>query len=139
MLVKDVMCHGLVTVSSSETISACAHKLDRLNIGALPVEDQGKMVGFVTDRDICCQVVGRDRDPNTTMVRDIMTGFVRFCFEDEDCDKAVASMQAEHLRRLPVMDRTYRMVGILSVDDIAHYSHDLAGKVLDSSSNVCGD
>jgi predicted transcriptional regulator len=139
MLVKDVMCRQLITVAPSETIRACAHKMSQLNIGTLPIEENGKMVGFVTDRDICCRVVGRDRDPNTTLVKEIMTNFVRFCFEDEGCDKAVALMKSEHLRRLPVMNRAHRMVGLLSVDDIAHYSHDLAGKVLDSSSNVCGD
>jgi CBS domain-containing protein len=133
MLVRDVMTPQLVTISSSATLRECARRMDHLNVGALPVTDQERMVGFITDRDICCRAVGMGRDPEGTRVADIMTGFVNFCFEDQSCSEVVDLMKAQHLRRLPVMNRGHHMTGIISVDDIARYSHQMAGKVLDRS------
>ncbi len=139
MLVKDLMSTKLLTVSPQATVHACAHQLNQLNIGALPVLDKGKLVGLITDRDICCRVVAMGRDPETTAVKDVMTSHVIFCYEDQSYHEAAEMMKAERLRRLPVMTRGHRLVGIISVDDLARYSHDVAGKVLDASSPLCDD
>lgn len=139
MLVKDLMSTKLLTVSPQATVRACAHKLEQLNIGALPVVEKGDLVGFITDRDICCRVVGMGRNPETTTVKDVMTSDVLFCYEDQSYQQAAESMKTARLRRLPVVTRDHRLVGLISIDDLARYSHEVAGKVLDVSSSLCGD
>lgn len=94
----------------------------------------GQVVGFVTDRDVCCRTVVSGQDPGTMTAREIMTGDVASCFEDQDCAEAARLMQEKHVRRLTVMNRNRTMVGIFSVDDLARYSHDLAGVVLEAAS-----
>jgi CBS domain-containing protein len=89
-------------------------------------------MGMVTDRDICCRIVGVGKDPANTPVQAIMTGAVTCCFEDQDCKEAARLMKDKGVRRLTVVDRKQAMVGLLSVDDLARCSHDLAGEVLDA-------
>lgn len=132
MLVKDVMSAHLETINPSTTIQECASKMDQGGIGALPVWEDGQPIGVVTDRDICCRVVGAGKDPAKTPVRAIMTKVVNCCFEDQDCEEAVRLMKDKGVRRLTVLNRTKTMVGILSVDDLARCSHDLAGEVLEA-------
>jgi CBS domain-containing protein len=86
----------------------------------------------VTDRDICCRAIGAGKDPANTPVRAIMTGVMTSCFEDQDCKEAARLMKDKGVRRLTVMDRKQAMVGVLSVDDLARCSHDLAGDVLEA-------
>jgi CBS domain-containing protein len=132
MLVKEVMSTKLETVAPATTIRECAGKMDQLGVGVLPVWQNGKPAGVITDRDICCRVVAAGKDPATTTVRQIMTGTVACCFDDQDCADAARLMKNEGVRRLTVMDRKQTMVGVLSVDDLARCSHGLAGEVLDA-------
>jgi CBS domain-containing protein len=107
--------------------------MDQVGVGLLPVADKGKLVGVVTDRDICCSVVARDRDPETVTVREIMTTDVASCLEEQDCTEAARLMEDKHVRRLPVVNRQQAMTGLLSIDDLARCSHDLAGQVLEAA------
>jgi len=132
MLIRQVMSTKVETVAPTTTIRECAGKMDRLGVGVLPVWQDGKPAGVITDRDICCRVVGAGKDPGTTTVRQIMTGAVTCCFEDQDCTEAVRLMKDKGVRRLTVLDRKQVMVGVLSVDDLARCSHDLAGQVLEA-------
>jgi CBS domain-containing protein len=132
MLVKEVMSTYLETIAPTTTVKECARKMDQSGVGALPVWENGKPVGVVTDRDICCRVVGAAKDPAETPARDIMTKDVTCCFEDQDCTEAAQLMKNKGVRRLTVLDRKQAMVGVLSVDDLARCSHDLAGDVLEA-------
>ncbi len=132
MLVKELMSTKVEAITPTTTVSECAHKMDQLNVGVLPVRQNGALVGLITDRDICCRVVGTGKNPATTSAREIMTPSVACCFEDQDCEEAARMMSSKGLRRLTVIDREHATVGLLSVDDLARYSHDLAGEVLEA-------
>jgi CBS domain-containing protein len=106
--------------------------MDEAGVGALQIWDEGKPVGLVTDRDICCRVVALGKDPRETAVGEIMTQQVTRCFDDDDCTEAVQLMRSKGVRRLIVMNRDLAMVGILTVDDLARCSHELAGEVLEA-------
>lgn len=133
MLIKEAMSTHVEAIAPNTTVRDCARKMDQLDVGALPVSENGRLVGMVTDRDICCRTVVSGRDPGTMTAREIMTGNVASCFEDQDCAEAAHLMQEKHVRRLTVMNRNRAMVGIFSVDDLARYSHDLAGAVLEAA------
>jgi CBS domain-containing protein len=133
MLVKDVMSTRVETIAPTSNVRDCARKMDQVGVGLLPVADKGKLVGVVTDRDICCSVVARDRDPETVTVREIMTTDVASCLEEQDCTEAARLMEDKHVRRLPVVNRQQAMTGLLSIDDLARCSHDLAGQVLEAA------
>jgi CBS domain-containing protein len=133
MLVKDVMSTRVETIAPTSNVRDCARKMDQVGVGLLPVADKGKLVGVVTDRDICCSVVARDRDPETVTVREIMTTDVASCLEEQDCTEAARLMEDKHVRRLPVVNRQQAMTGLISIDDLARCSHDLAGQVLEAA------
>ena len=132
MLVREVMSTHLETIAPATTVQECAKKMGKLGVGVLPVWQDGEPVGVVTDRDICCRVVGAGKDPGTTPVRAIMTAVMTSCPEDQDCKDAARLMKEKGVRRLTVVDRKQAMVGVLSVDDLARCSHDLAGDVLEA-------
>lgn len=137
MIVRDVMSKKLITIPSQTNLRECAHKMNQLNVGVLPVSEHGKIIGLITDRDICCRGVGFGRDPETTKVKDIMSSHLTFCYDDQPCSEAADQMKTKHVRRLLVKNREDQTVGIISVDDLAHYSHALAGLAIDSTSSLC--
>ena len=130
MLVKECMSRTIETVSPDTPLQECAEKMRDLNVGSLPVWDDGKLAGMVTDRDICCRAVADGRDTAKTCARDVMSTDIACCFDDQDYEDAAHVMEDRHLRRLAVMDRENRMVGMLTVDDLARHSYILAGEVL---------
>jgi CBS domain-containing protein len=133
MLVKDVMSTRVETIAPTSNVRDCARKMDQVGVGLLPVSENGKLVGVGSDRDICCSVVARDRDPATVTVREIMTSDVISCSEEQDCTEAARLMEDKRVRRLPVVNRQQAMTGLLSVDNLARCSHDLAGQVLEAA------
>ncbi len=130
MLVKELMSSKVETVNPDTSIKDCAAKIRDLDIGSLPVWDNGKLAGMITDRDICCRVVAEGRDLATTCARDIMTENVAWCFDDQNAEDAAHVMEEKHLRRLAVMSHDDKIVGMLTVDDLARASSGLAGEVL---------
>jgi CBS domain-containing protein len=133
MLVKEIMTPGADSVAPGMSLQEAAHKMRDVNIGSLPVWEDGQLLGMITDRDICCRAVADGRDITKTRVREIMTRDVTCCFSDDDIADAAQVMERKHLRRLAVLNRDRTMAGFLSVDDLAHHSHQLAGYVLDSA------
>lgn len=132
MLVKQVMSTRIEALAPTTTVRECALKMDQLGVGMIPIRQDGALIGLVTDRDICCRVVGAGKDPETTLARDVMSKMVAFCFDDQDCQEAARVMTEKGVRRLAVVNRQRAIVGILSLDDLAHSSHALAGEVLDA-------
>ncbi|UCE89525.1 MAG: CBS domain-containing protein [Pseudomonadota bacterium] len=125
------MTNRITSISPDVSIREAAHQMHTLNIGTLPVMDGDRLAGIVTDRDICCRVVSEGLDPAITRVRDIMSADVTCCFGDQPIEEAAHLMEDKHIRRLAVLNRDNTMAGLLSVDDLARGSHDLAGEVLD--------
>jgi CBS domain-containing protein len=91
------------------------------DIGAIPIGENDRLVGMVTDRDIVCKGLAEDGfDAHRATARDVMTPGIHCCSEDDDLAKAVRHMEALKIRRLPVINKSKRMVGILSLGDISH-------------------
>jgi CBS domain-containing protein len=132
MLVREIMTHGMETILPTATLREAAIKMRNLNLGSLPVADDGELIGMITDRDICCRGVADGFDPVTTTVREIMSRDVSFCFSDDSVTDAVRQMEQRHIRRLAVLNHDKTVAGLLSVDDLARYSRQLAGEVLDT-------
>lgn len=132
MLVKEIMTHKMESVSPTALLREAARKMRELDVGSLPVVDNGMLVGMITDRDICCRGVADALDPMRTPVREIMSRDLEFCFSDDSVTEAVRLMEFHQIRRLPVLNYDKTIAGFLSVDDITQYSCQLAGEVLDS-------
>ena len=118
MKVSEAMTRGVNTVSPSQTICDAAKMMAANDVGSLPVADNDRLVGMITDRDIAIRAVG-DRRSADTPVRDIMSRQVLYCFDDEDIDHVARNMGDQQVRRLPVVNRDKRLVGIVSIADIS--------------------
>jgi uncharacterized protein (DUF2267 family) len=117
--IADVMTRDVEAVHPEDSLRECAEKMRTLNVGPMPVCDGEKLRGIITDRDIVVRAVSQGMDPNTTRVSQAMTDQVEWCFDDEDIEVAARRMQEDQIRRLLVVDRDKKLVGILSLGDIA--------------------
>lgn len=117
--VADVMTRGVRSMSPSDTVAKAAQAMDELNVGVIPVCEGEKLVGMVTDRDIVVRGVARECDMKTTRLADVMSTNVRSTTEDRDVDDVLGEMADTQIRRMPVVDGQQRLVGIVSLGDIA--------------------
>lgn len=131
MLVKEVMTPKAEWVDPETTLLEAAKRMRDKDIGSLLVGENDKIIGMVTDRDIACRGVAQNLNPANTPVRKVMSERIFWCFDDQEIEKAAHLMENRKVRRLAVMNREKRMVGFLSVDDLAHRAHALSGEVLD--------
>jgi CBS domain-containing protein len=136
MKVKDVMHRGVDWVSPNTPVSEIAKLMREQDIGCIPIGEDDRLIGMVTDRDIVCKGLTRnDFDPRRTMARDVMTDGIHCCRDDDDLAKVVHHMEKLQLRRLPVINKSKRMVGIVSLGDISHQaSGDLLSECVKSVS-----
>ena len=118
---REVMTENPETIGPETSLKDAAGKMGALNIGPLIVCDGERMVGIVTDRDITVRGVASGRDPNTTPVREVMTTELCWAFADQPIEEAAALMKEREIRRLPILDREKRLVGIVSLADVAAY------------------
>ena len=118
-LLRDVMTTGVETVAPGDTIRYAAEKMEALDVGSLPVCDGERLVGVLTDRDIAVRAVATGRDPNRTTVIETMTPHLVFGYEEQRLEDAVDLMREHEIRRLPVVDRARRLVGIVALADLA--------------------
>ena len=133
MQVKDVMTRDVATIAPTATLEAAAAMMSVLDVGPLPVHDGEKLVGVLTDRDIIVRAVATGMDPVQTRVGQVMTTAIDYCYEDQDCHEVARLMERHQVRRLMVLDRDERLVGIVSLGDLAVGTGDekLAGEVLE--------
>ena len=118
--VGDVMHRGAEVVRPDDTVKHAAVLIEAHEVGSLPVCDGERLVGILTDRDITVRTVAAGRDPSRTTVRDAMTADdLAYVYEDQDLEEAISLMSEREVRRLPVIDRSKRLVGILALADIA--------------------
>lgn len=117
MLVQEAMTPDVRIVRPDQTIRDAARLMAEIDAGLLPVADGDRIIGMVTDRDIAVRAVAEGKSPKTK-VRDVMTRDVKYCFADEDIDDVAGNMATIQVRRLPVMNREKRLVGIIALADI---------------------
>lgn len=121
MKVKDAMHNGVEWARPDTPIRDIAMLMRRHDIGAVPIGEDDRLIGMVTDRDIVCKGLAGDRfDPASATARDVMTPGIHCCAADDDLAKAVRHMEDLGVRRLPVIDGNKRMVGMLSLGDVSH-------------------
>ena len=119
MTLKDVMTPGVEVITPEATLQQAAAKMGRLNIGPLPVCDGDQLVGMLTDRDITVRAVAEGCDPTTTTVREAMPPDLAYCFEEQSIEDGVQMMERYQIRRLPILSRAKRLVGMVSLGDLA--------------------
>jgi CBS domain-containing protein len=136
MNVSDVMTRAVDVIHPEATLDEAAERMRRLDVGPLPVCDGDRLVGMITDRDITVRGTAESRDPVTTRVSEIMTPEVVFTYDDEDVKHAAKLMEDHQLRRLVVLNRDKKLVGIVSLGDLAVETSDdkLKGQVLEEIS-----
>lgn len=134
--VSDLMTRGVRTLTPADTVTSAARAMDELNVGVIPVCEGEKLVGMVTDRDIVVRGVAQELDAKTTDLSDVMSTNVRTAREDEDVDEVLSEMAESQIRRLPVVDDQDRLVGIISLGDIAAKDPDKDADVAASLGNI---
>jgi CBS domain-containing protein len=133
MKVKDAMHEGVTWVGPETPVRELARSMRDEGIGSIPVGENDRLIGMVTDRDIAIKAFVDGKDPASLTARDVMSGPILYCRTEEDIDDAARLMEQHQVRRLPVIDENKRMVGILSLGDIASASSSaLTGEVTQS-------
>jgi CBS domain-containing protein len=121
MKVKDAMHKGVDWVSPDTPVTELAKLMRDHDVGAIPIGENDRLAGMVTDRDIVCKGLAHDTfDARRATARDVMTAKIHCCREDDDLAKAVRHMEELKVRRLPVINKNKRMVGILSLGDVSN-------------------
>lgn len=135
MIVRKIMTKKVECIGPEAMVSLAAKKMRDLNIGFLPVTNGQKLIGVLTDRDICCRVVAAGLDPASLPVGKIMSTKPVWCRENESIEDAAYLMENEQRQRLPVLNSDEELVGILSVADIAvKMPHGFSGEVIEAVS-----
>ncbi|HEY1361910.1 MAG TPA: CBS domain-containing protein [Xanthobacteraceae bacterium] len=120
MKAKEAMHKGVEWVSPDTPVAAIARKMLEEDIGAIPVGENDRLVGMITDRDITLRAVADGKDLAGLTARDVMTEGIKWCRDIDEVNQAASVMQENQIRRLPVIDQNKRMVGILSLGDVSH-------------------
>jgi len=133
MYVSETMSDHVKTIAPTKTLRQAGRLMCQSGVGSLPVVADGKVVGMITDRDISCFAVAMGRDPNSTEVKIAMSDNVVTCYADQEIDYAAFLMKQRNVRRLVIIDENDNVVGLLSLEDLARGSYELAGSVLEAS------
>jgi len=118
MKIRDVMTRDAKLANPDDTLQHAAKLMEDCDCGVLPVAEGDRLIGMITDRDIAVRAVAHGKGPKAK-VRDAMSQEVKYCFDDEDISHVCKNMSEIQVRRLPVMDRSKRLVGIVSLGDLA--------------------
>ena len=137
MKVKETMSTNVRLARPDQTIREAAQAMAEVDSGVLPVGENDRLVGMITDRDIAVRGIAKGKGPDTS-VRDVMTDHVDYCFEDQEVDEVTKNMADTKVRRLPVLNRDKRLVGIISLGDIAQSGEGRTDKALGKISKPGG-
>lgn len=138
MQIQEIMSHDVELINPNSTIRDAARKLRAEDIGAMPVGENDRLIGMITDRDIVVRCVAEDKLPSQCRVRDVMSKKICYCFEDEDLDEAAQIMADHQVRRLPVLNRNKRLVGMISLADISRCEPRIVKTALEGISQPSG-
>jgi CBS domain-containing protein len=118
MRVSEAMTRNVRLCTPGQTIREVARIMAEIDAGSMPVGENDRLIGMVTDRDIAIRAVAEGKSPETP-VREVMSEHIHYCFDDEEIDDVAQNMGDIKVRRLPVVNRDKRLVGILSLGDVA--------------------
>lgn len=135
MKIAELMTPDVEVIRPDDTLHTAARMMADLDAGILPVGENDRLVGMITDRDITVRAVAEGRDPEKTTVRETMSDQVRYCFDDENPQEVAQKMGAWQVRRLPVLNRDKRLVGIVSLGDLVIGAEEPAKEALKEISN----
>ena len=130
MQIKECMTEEVSFVEPDTKIPEIARKMRDEDIGSMPVVENDRMIGMVTDRDIVVRVVAEDKDVRSATARDAMSPQVLYCFEDQSVEEVLENMAENQVRRLPVVNREKRLVGFVSLGDLSKAAKKKAGDAL---------
>ncbi|MDE2236568.1 MAG: CBS domain-containing protein [Elusimicrobia bacterium] len=135
MQVKEIMQKGIDSIAPDCSVSRAARLMKRRNIGMLPICEKGVLLGVLTDRDIVTRIVATGADANRRTVASAMTGKPVCAYQEAELGAATRRMEEKRIRRIPVVDRHERLVGMLSIDDLTRRGagRDLVAEVLESA------
>jgi len=119
MYVREVMTPDVVVASPEDTLQRSAEMMIDIDAGVLPVGENDRLVGMLTDRDITIRAVAAGKEPTECKVREVMSPEIRYIYDDELVEDAARNMTQLQVRRLPVLNREKRLVGIVSLGDLA--------------------
>ena len=127
MKVSECMTRDVRTISPDQSIQEAAAMMSEMDVGSLPVGENDRLIGMITDRDIVVRAVCEGKGPGTP-IREAMTADIKYCMEDDDVKKVAKNMGEIQVRRLPVLNKDKRLVGIVTLGDLA--CHDADAKVV---------
>jgi len=130
MKVSEVMSREVKIASPGDTLQQAAQLMEEIDAGSLPVGEKDRLVGMLTDRDITLRAVARGKIPDECTVREVMSDSIKYVYEDDAVEDVAKNMGELQVRRLPVLDHKKRLVGIVSLGDLAQRKTDSAGKAL---------
>lgn len=133
MNVSEVMTPRVELARPDMTMAEAAKRMRDDDLGALPVGENDRLIGMITDRDICCRGVAEGHGHDHP-IRHVMSEGVAYCFQDDDADEAADIMARHQIRRLPVLDRDKRLVGIVALGDLARSAGGAAGRAAEGVS-----
>ena len=138
MKIQNCMTTDVRTVNPAMTVQDAARMMAETDTGALPVADEDRLVGMITDRDIVIRAIGEGLGPNTP-VSDVMSNEVKYCYDDDEVESVAQNMADIQVRRLPVVSRDKRLVGIITLSDLAiSADFDVVGQALGGISRPGG-
>jgi CBS domain-containing protein len=130
MKVSEVMCRDARLIEANDTVKHAAEIMAQEGLGFLPVQENDRLVGMLTDRDIVIRCLAQGKD-GKARVRDAMTRDVKYCFEQDDLEDVMENMAEIQVRRLPVLNEDKRLIGVISLADAARmHSPDMVGVAL---------
>jgi CBS domain-containing protein len=132
MQIRDAMSEDVQIANANQSIRDAAILMAKIDAGSLPVSENDRLVGMITDRDIAVRAIALGKGPDT-LVRDVMSEEVKYCFENDDVGKVAQNMSDLKVRRLPVLNKSKRLVGIVSLGDLA-----LADGPANAGEALCG-
>jgi len=138
MQVHDIMTRKVELTDPNTTIRDVARKMRSGQIGAMPVGENDRLIGMVTDRDIVVRAVAEERLPGNTSVREVMSEKICYCFEDDDVEEAARIMAEHQVKRLPVLNRDKRLVGIVALSDLGRCHGEAAQTAVEGISEETG-
>jgi len=142
--VSDVMTKNPQTLTSDSTVADAAKLMWNGNFGCVPIEENDRLIGVITDRDITTQVTAQDKDPNTVTVKEVMSQKVLYCNENDTLEEILLNLGEQQIHRLPVMNDSKRLVGEIALADIATSAsidsglYQLIGKTIAQISQTTG-
>lgn len=120
MQVREAMTRDVRIANPEQSIHDVARIMAQFDVGSLPVGENDRLVGIITDRDIAVRAVAEGKSPDSTKVREVMSQDIKYCFEDEEISEVAQNMGVIQVHRLPVLNQDKRLVGIVALADIAN-------------------